>query len=192
MSSSLATTRGSLLQPGKKKSFADPAFICSLLQWPASRGSLLCRWWLTSTSPWRVAKAWSTGPGTPKTKWSSRRDSLSPSQQVRPPSASFCRDSACTRRESAALSVQKGPICRSPRDISCFVLCHPSFGWRRATLPVFEHNMRSCQPSLGFVSTRRFRPALLPPPPPAVHPCAVHHTPVPNHLVNCCSQSFLS
>lgn len=52
----------------------------------------------------------------------------------------------------------------SPRDITCFVLCHPSFGGRRARLWVFEQNLRSCQPLLGFVSTRRFRAALRPPP----------------------------
>lgn len=53
-----------------------------IMQWPASRDSQQCLWWLTSTSPWRVVKAWLTGPGTPKIKWSSQRASLFPSQQV--------------------------------------------------------------------------------------------------------------
>lgn len=58
-------------------------WVCWTLQWPASRGFQQCLWWLTSTSPWRVVKAWSTGPGTLKIRSSSRKVSLSPSQQVR-------------------------------------------------------------------------------------------------------------
>lgn len=58
--------------------------VCvQIVQWPASRGSQRCLWWLTSTSPWRVVKAWSTGPGTQKIRSSSQRVSLSPGQQVR-------------------------------------------------------------------------------------------------------------
>lgn len=53
-----------------------------LLQWPASRDFQPCPWWLTSTFLWRVVKAWWTGPGTLKIKWSSQRASLFPSQQV--------------------------------------------------------------------------------------------------------------
>lgn len=51
-------------------------------QWPASRGFLPCLWWPTSTSPWKVVKAWLTGPETRKIKWSSQRASLFRSQQV--------------------------------------------------------------------------------------------------------------
>lgn len=117
------------------------SILCWIVQWPASRGFRRCPWWLTSTSPWRVVKAWSTGPGTLKIRSSSRRVSLFPSQQVR--DRTGLADSPFSLSDSTreALAHNTGnpqqSVCKKSHGHSpgmlpkCDVLCHSSCGQRR-------------------------------------------------------------